>query len=213
MILLFLASLSAWAFCDPGTCCNDDIEQDFNCNYIDVSDEFPTDLEDPICASAVDDDGNPIENTDYFYDYTSFGCLYPVYGPVYDEDGDLLSAGTVIIVDANGLPDRVVQLSCDNCPTIPNIGQEDKDCDTIGDLCDNCIDVLNPLQEDTDVDLLGDYCDNCPFAYNPSQTDSFGDARGDACDRGPLTNSEWWTTAPHVSSSSCCCSAGICTRI
>lgn len=79
--------------------------------------------------------------------------------------------------DQDGIPD-----ADDNCPQIPNPGQEDTDNDGLGDVCDNCSDVANPGQEDGDGDTIGNACDNCPLDANPDQLDTDGDGVGDLCD-------------------------------
>jgi len=66
--------------------------------------------------------------------------------------------------DEDGIPDVE-----DNCPTVPNPGQEDGDGDGVGDACDNCPGVANPGQEDGDGDEVGDACDGCP--EDPDKTE------------------------------------------
>ncbi len=95
--------------------------------------------------------------------------------------------------DRDGVPDAL-----DNCPDIPNGGQDDSDLDGIGDACDaeprldsdgdgrwddvdNCPSFYNPQQLDADGDEFGDECDNCPFDRNPDQADEDGDGTGDVC--------------------------------
>lgn len=61
-------------------------------------------------------------------------------------------------------------------------GPPDTDKDGTEDKLDNCKTVANPDQANKDGDVLGDACDNCPDNANDSQADGDGDGKGDACD-------------------------------
>ncbi|MEZ4320156.1 MAG: thrombospondin type 3 repeat-containing protein [Myxococcota bacterium] len=181
-----------------GICYNTFVEQDFNCNLVDVADEVLVDLTDPECQQNTDDDGNPFESADYYYDYHNLGCA--VFTPPFDDmDHDLLGGGEIQVprVDDPNVPWSRYQL-CDNCADIFNPDQQDVDCDGRGDLCDVCIFVgpPNDMGQNTDDDCWGDACDNCPQDANDDQLDQdvddsttpptpTPDGVGDVCDNCP----------------------------
>src|SRR2546428_487872 len=118
-----------------------------------------------------------------------------------DGSGSSFAIASVATTDADGdgVPSGL-GAACDNCPSVYNPDQADRDSGGVGDACDNCPSVYNPVQADSNHDGVGDACtvscpdgdadgdricnsvDNCPFAYNPDQADSDGDGIGDACD-------------------------------
>ncbi|MCR4263212.1 MAG: thrombospondin type 3 repeat-containing protein, partial [Candidatus Roizmanbacteria bacterium] len=82
----------------------------------------------------------------------------------------------------------------------------DDDRDGIDNNLDNCVSVANPDQQDKDGNMRGDACedfdldgimntaDNCPDHPNRLQQDEDGDGYGDHCDpeESRLTERLWW---------------------
>ncbi len=197
------------------SCENESIRQDLNCNNIDEVDEIDVDLALEECKDNTDPNtGLPFPNTDYYWGYFDWECVFPV--DIYDNDDDLLADGQFQLIPPGGtLPWDTIVLECDNCPDKFNPVQLDFGCDDVGDLCDvcpwddddvgaaagdsdgdcfgdpcdNCPGVANADQYDDDQDRIGNSCDNCPEVANPTQPDVDSDGVGDDCDncyRAPL---------------------------
>ncbi len=183
------------------------IEQDLNCNGLDVSEESSFD---PTLPDCDPDPGSEYpESVDRYYLYHEYGCELEISGLDGDEDG--FGYGLVTTPIAGSF-----FAECDNCPATPNPEQWDADCDGFGDLCDVC--PLDPFPapcspecglifadwdedgiedgcdacpctpngpQDSDEDGIPDNCDVCPFLPGNSQVDSDLDGRGDDCDNCP----------------------------
>jgi len=88
---------------------------------------------------------------------------------------------TILIGD--DLDGDQVENAKDNCPNVPNGGQEDLDRDSIGDACDLCPDIVtDDGNHDEDDDGRGDACDSCPGLADFAGNDNDMDGIGDTCD-------------------------------
>jgi hypothetical protein len=95
-----------------------------------------------------------------------------VANPDQSTDGGAFGEACDADDDGDGVRNVGVGSVGDNCPSIYNPLQDDKDLDGIGDECD----------PDIDNDGLVNKLDNCPLNANPDQLDLDRDALGEECD-------------------------------
>src|SRR4051794_8470757 len=98
-MMIVLLALAAHA----ETGCATDLTQDLNCNTVDASAELPVDSTDPIC------DGWGYPNADWYFDYYSYKCAYPVVS--FDVDDDGFSQGELTVGNPE-FPDVSAVLAC-----------------------------------------------------------------------------------------------------
>jgi hypothetical protein len=139
-----------------------------------------------ICTRDCSDGGDAACGEGYFCkeynsnDTISFQCV-PTNGYCDSAETD---------ADEDGVPDGI-----DNCPTLPNQGQDDLDNDMVGDVCDNCYQVPNPNQADVDNDGEGDACDADTMRVTP-HLGTFHGAAGFSTSAGFKVRGTLGNTAP-----------------
>lgn len=129
---------------------------------------------------AVDEDGATVAGSTGAGTNESFAYVPTRSGDFYLDVSAASGAGSytlTTILDTDG--DKRGNPT-DNCATVSNFGQEDRDHDRRGDACDKFPD--DPAN-DVDHDGRGADADNCPTVANTDQADWDHDAHGNACDR------------------------------
>jgi hypothetical protein len=112
----------------------------------------------PLPQAGFADPAIPGEGAAFFYLVSGVNSCGE--GPLgTDSSGSPIPAnGSCNVTYADADSDGAID-AADNCPLVPNPGQQDGDRDSRGDPCDNCPAVANPDQADTDRDGVGDACE------------------------------------------------------
>ncbi len=169
---------------------------------------------------VADSNNNRVQKLDPHGQFiTKWGSYGANIGQFNKSEGIVVSSNKVYVIDYYNhrvqyfvLDGDSLGNACDNCPTVSNDDQADKDGDGIGDMCDdsdgdtfvdatdNCLLTPNPNQADADGDGVGDVCDdtdgdgvmdnidNCVLISNSGQEDIDGDGKGNACDNPECSN-------------------------
>ncbi|MBX2803768.1 MAG: thrombospondin type 3 repeat-containing protein [Myxococcales bacterium] len=198
-----------------GTSENFDYEQDYDCDLIDINDEIPIDLTQPIYGAWVTVDGdsereilgtcadriNPLTGVpyavdDFYYDFQSHRCTYFLQHHDTDIPFHAMDFGDRLLGRPPGPPVPVTDpftglVSAMGTVAVPSPSGATAQTNTFD--CDNCPTIFNPDQFDIDLDEVGDLCDNCPYVPNDQQEEAEptpfcgqpSDGHGDACDNCP----------------------------
>ena len=108
------------------------------------------------------------------------GWVYRPGTGLFERDDGSMDTDLQVLLFANG-PNAEVTYTC----APPGSGDRmgiDRDEDGVGDSVDNCPTVPNPGQQNSDADPHGDACDNCLLVDNANQCDADLDGFGSACD-------------------------------
>ena len=98
--------------------------------------------------------------------YCSFPDVTCPSGLRYDASAGALASACVDVSAGGDRDNDGVADNIDNCPDLPNPGQENEDGDAFGDACDGCPPIANDTPSDADNDGVDDACDPDPNMAN-----------------------------------------------